>query len=259
MNENSVISISNLKMKYSEDYVLKGIDLQVKPGQIISYIGPNGAGKTTTIKVILGMIDDYEGEVAIFGNKILEGDVEYKKKIGYVPEGGQIYETLTGLEYIEFIGKIYGLNDETASRRGRKMAELFSFDDALGDRISSYSKGMKQKLLIVTALLHNPEIIILDEPLNGLDANSVLVFKEVLSKLAKAGKTIFYSSHLMDVVEKISDRIVLISDGQIIADGTFEELQQLSEKGSLEGIFNELTGFHEHENIAEKIIEALEN
>ena len=259
MNENAVISISGLKMKYSEEYVLKGIDLQISPGQIISYIGPNGAGKTTTIKVLLGMIDDFEGKVEIFGQEITGGDIEYKKKIGYVPEGGQLYETLTGQEYIEFIGKIYGLEDNVVSNRGQKMAELFGFDKALNDRISSYSKGMKQKLLIVTALIHNPEIIILDEPLNGLDANSVLVFKEVLSKLAKAGKTIFYSSHLMDVVEKISNRIVLIFEGKIIADGTFEELQKLSEKGSLEGIFNELTGFHEHEQIAEKIIEALEN
>lgn len=259
MNENAVISISGLKMKYSEEYVLKGIDLQISPGQIISYIGPNGAGKTTTIKVLLGMIDDFEGKVEIFGQEITGGDIEYKKKIGYVPEGGQLYETLTGQEYIEFIGKIYGLEDNVVSSRGQKMVELFGFDKALNDRISSYSKGMKQKLLIVTALIHNPEIIILDEPLNGLDANSVLVFKEVLSKLAKAGKTIFYSSHLMDVVEKISNRIVLIFEGKIIADGTFEELQKLSEKGSLEGIFNELTGFHEHEQIAEKIIEALEN
>ncbi|MDO9577179.1 MAG: ABC transporter ATP-binding protein [Candidatus Cloacimonadales bacterium] len=259
MNKNAVISISNLKMKYSEEYVLKGIDLQISPGQIISYIGPNGAGKTTTIKVLLGMIDDFEGKVEIFGQEITGGDIEYKKKIGYVPEGGQLYETLTGQEYIEFIGKIYGLEDNVVSSRGQKMVELFGFDKALNDRISSYSKGMKQKLLIVTALIHNPEIIILDEPLNGLDANSVLVFKEVLSKLAKAGKTIFYSSHLMDVVEKISNRIVLIFEGKIIADGTFEELQKLSEKGSLEGIFNELTGFHEHEQIAEKIIAALEN
>lgn len=259
MSNNSVISISDLKMKYSEEYVLKGIDLQIEPGQIIGYIGPNGAGKTTTIKVLLGMIDNFEGKVEIFGQDITNGDIEFKKKIGYVPEGGEIYETLTGQEYIEFIGKIYGLEDDVAVTRGRKMAGFFSIEETLGDRISSYSKGMKQKLLIITALIHNPQIIILDEPLNGLDANSVLVFKEILSKLAAAGKTIFYSSHLMDVVEKISNRIILISEGQIIADGTFEELKTLSEKGSLEGIFNELTGFHEHEQIAKKIIETLEN
>ena len=259
MSNNSVISISDLKMRYSEEYVLKGIDLQIEPGQIIGYIGPNGAGKTTTIKVLLGMIDDFEGKVEILGQDITNGDIEFKKKIGYVPEGGEIYETLTGQEYIEFIGKIYGLEDNIVVTRGRKMAEFFSIEKALGDRISSYSKGMKQKLLIITALIHNPQIIVLDEPLNGLDANSVLVFKEVLSKLAAAGKTIFYSSHLMDVVEKISNRIILISEGQIIADGTFEELKTLSEKGSLEGIFNELTGFHEHEQIAKKIIETLEN
>ncbi len=257
MNNEAVIAISGLKMKYGEKSVLKGIDLQIKPGQIISYIGPNGAGKTTTIRIILGMIDDYEGRVRVFDQDIAAGGIEYKKKIGYVPEGGELYETLTGQEYLEFIGKIYDLKDEIINRRGITMAEYLNFQEALNDRISSYSKGMKQKLLITAALLHDPQIIILDEPLNGLDANSVLVFKEVLSKLAQAGKTIFYSSHLMDVVEKISNRIVLIYDGKIVADGTFAELQKKSAQGSLEGIFNELTGFHEHEKIADKIIETI--
>ena len=257
MQKTPVISLSNLKMKYSEDYVLNGINLQINPGQIIGYIGPNGAGKTTTIKILLGMLEQYEGKIEVFGKDISQDNISYKMKVGYVPEGGQIYENLTGSEYLEFIGKIYNMEADKIQLRGNKMAELFGIHESMHNRISSYSKGMKQKLLIISALIHNPEIIILDEPLNGLDANSVMVFKEILSKLAAAGKTIFYCSHLMDVVEKISDRIILISEGTIIADGTFDELKAQSEKGTLEGIFNSLTGFHEHEQIAAEIVSIL--
>jgi len=259
MIENPVISISALKMKYSEDYVLNGIDLEIDKGQIIGYIGPNGAGKTTTIRILLGMLNSFEGKVSVLGETVNEHNINYKMKIGYVPESGYIYENLTGMEYLEFIGKVYKLNAQSILHRSTKIAELFDIANAMHNRISSYSKGMKQKLLIISAIIHNPQIIFLDEPLNGLDANSVLILKEVLTKLAAAGKTIFYSSHLMDVVEKISNRIILIDKGKIIADGTFEELKTMSEKGSLESIFNELTGFHQHAQIATEIVELLEN
>lgn len=258
MDKNPVIKLKNLRMNYGVEDVLKGINLQINPGQIIGYIGPNGAGKTTTIKILLGMINEYEGEIELFGEKITTDNVDYKKKIGYVPEGGEIYENLTGWEYLEFIGQVYDVETDTIKRRGEALAECFGMTGAFNDRISSYSKGMKQKILIITALINNPEIIILDEPLNGLDANSVMIFKEILTKLAEAGKTIFYSSHLMDVVEKISDRIVLIAKGEILADGTFDQLKSMSQEGTLERIFNDLTGFNEQEEIAERVIAALE-
>lgn len=254
-----IIKLNNLKMKYSSDYVLQGVNLEVYPGQIIGYIGPNGAGKTTTIKIMLGMLEGFEGKVTIAG-QILDGsNIDYKKRIGYVPEGGQIYESLTGNEYLEFIGKLYELDTSKIEKRITKLAELFGLNKDIHSRISSYSKGMKQKLLIIAAIIHNPDIIFLDEPLNGLDANSVMVFKELLTKLAAAGKTIFYSSHLMDVVEKISNRIVLLNNGEVVADGSFQELQAQIKEGSLEEIFNNLTGFHQHQQIAEDIVELLEN
>ncbi len=255
--ENSVIKLNNIRKNFDDKEVLKGVDLEIQAGQIIGYIGPNGAGKTTTIKILLGMIGDYEGEIEIFGETITADDIDYKFRIGYVPEGGDIYENLTGWEYIEFIGEVYKVDIAKVKERGKLMAESFGMEGAFNDRISSYSKGMKQKLLIITSLIHDPDIIILDEPLNGLDANSVMIFKEILLKLAAMGKTIFYSSHLMDVVEKISDRIVLISEGTVLADGTFEELQQRSEEGSLEKIFNQLTGFNESKEIAESIVDIL--
>lgn len=257
MEKDSVIRLRKVRMNYGDEDVLNGIDLEISPGQIIGYIGPNGAGKTTTIKILLGMIYNYQGEIEIFGEKIFAESIEYKKKIGYVPEGGEIYENLTGWEYIDFMGEIYDVPAEVLENRKKVLAESFGMSGAFNDRISSYSKGMKQKLLIITALIHNPEIIILDEPLTGLDANSVMIFKSILTKLAEEGRTIFYSSHLMDVVEKISDRIILISKGEILADGTFEELQTQSKEGTLEKIFNEITGFNQQEEIADNIMAAL--
>ncbi|KGO12836.1 ABC transporter ATP-binding protein [Clostridium botulinum] len=252
-----VVSIRDLKMSYGSKEVLKGINLDVNKGEIIGYIGPNGAGKSTTVKIMLGLVKGYEGEVKIFGNNISYENVEYKHKIGYVPENGEIYDNLTAYEYITFLGEIYGMELEEVNNKAKKLMSLFGIEEAYHSRISSYSKGMRQKLLIISSLIHNPDILFLDEPLSGLDANSVLVFKEVLSKLASEGKTIFYSSHIMEVVEKISSRIILLNNGQIAADGTFEELKKKNTEGSLEQIFNQITGFTKHEDIANEFISIL--
>jgi len=254
-----LIKADKISLIRNDKKILNEVSFSTREKEILAVIGPNGAGKTTTIKIMLGMLDNFEGEVTISGQKIDGNNIEYKRKIGYVPEGAQLYETLTGNEYLEFIGKIYELDKLVIENRSQKLAELFGIDKDIHSRISSYSKGMKQKLLIIAAIIHNPEIIFLDEPLNGLDANSVMVFKELLTKLAAAGKTIFYSSHLMDVVEKISNRIVLLNNGTVVADGSFEELQAKMEEGSLEEIFNTLTGFHQHQQIAEDIVELLES
>jgi ABC-2 type transport system ATP-binding protein len=249
-----IIVMNNLRMKYEDRYVLNGIDLEVFPGQIIGYIGPNGAGKSTTVKIMLGLVEGYSGEVSILGEEPRDGGVNYKKRIGYVPEIAEMYDTLTASEYITFIGELYGVSPEDAERKGRKLMESFGLKDVFDSRIATFSKGMKQKVLIISSLLHNPDILFLDEPLSGLDANSVMVIKEMLALLAASGKTIFYSSHIMDVVEKISSRIILLDGGRIVADGSFEELKSQSKEGSLEQIFNQLTGFNEHRDIAEQVV-----
>lgn len=249
-----VITLRDMNMSYGDKQVLKGINLDVYKGQIIGYIGPNGAGKSTTVKIMLGLVQQYKGKVSIFGQDISNGDVEYKRKIGYVPETAEIYDNLTAREYLTFIGQLYGLCYEDVDKKAMGLMKIFGIDRVYDARINSYSKGMKQKVLIISSLLHNPDILFLDEPLSGLDANSVMVVKEVLSELASQGKTIFYSSHIMDVVEKISNRIVLINDGQIVADGSFEELKDKCKEGSLEEIFNQLTGFNEHKKIAEEFV-----
>lgn len=252
-----VICIRNLRMRFGENEVLKGIDLDIYKGQIIGYIGPNGAGKSTTVKLMLGILDGYDGEIRIFGEDIRNGSVEYKRRIGYVPESADVYESLTAQEYLTFVGELYGLDHETADAKASKLMSFFGIEDVYTSRISSYSRGMKQKLLIISSLLHDPDILFFDEPMSGLDANSVMVFKEIMSSLAARGKTIFYSSHIMDVVERISSRIILLNEGRIIADGTFDELKKNAE-GSLEEIFNKLTGFSRHREIADAFVSVIE-
>jgi len=240
-------------MSYGAKQVLKGIHLDVYKGQVIGYIGANGAGKSTTVKMMLGLIAGYHGKIEIFGEDIANGHIDYKKRIGYVPENADIYDNLTAFEYLTFIGELYGIERNEVEDKAERLMKQFDLENVLHTRISSFSKGMRQKVLIISSILHDPDILFLDEPLSGIDANSVMIIKDMLSKLADAGKTIFYSSHIMDVVEKISSRIVLLVDGQIAADGSFEVLKEQNREGSLEGIFNQLTGFDEHEQTAENI------
>jgi len=241
-------------MRFGPKQVLNGVNLEVYQGQIIGYIGPNGAGKSTTVKIMLGLIEGYKGKIEIFGKDIANGDVTYKQKIGYVPETAELYDNLTACEYLTFTGELYGLSTEDAQSKAWKLMNEFNLETVFHQRLSSYSKGMKQKVLIISSLLHDPDLLFFDEPLSGLDANSVMIIKEILDQLAKRGKTIFYSSHIMDVVEKISNRIILLVEGRVVADGTFEELQVQSKEGTLEEIFNQITGFSEHKEIAEKFV-----
>ncbi len=172
-----------------------------------------------------------------------------------MPENAEIYDTLTPMEYLTFVGELYGMKRTTVEQKAQQLMTELGLEEVLHTRISSFSKGMKQKVLIISSLLHDPDILFLDEPLSGLDANSVMVVKDILAMLAASGKTIFYSSHIMDVVEKISNRIVLLYNGKIAADGSFEELKGKGEAGSLEMLFNQLTGFHEHQQTAKRFVE----
>jgi len=253
----SVISVSNLQKHYFAAYLLKGINFSFDKGQVIGYIGPNGAGKSTTIKILTGIIPDFEGDVNILGMDIRKQPLEIKQQVGYIPEQAAIYEVLTPLEYLTFIGRLYGLQQSEIDKKSWELLRLFSLADKADMRMNGFSKGMKQKVLLISGLMHNPEIIFLDEPLSGLDANAVILVKEILSQLKHAGKTIFYSSHIMDVVEKISDRIIIIDQGKLIADGTFESLKAQAHSGSLESVFTSLTGNDEYNTVAEEFVDIL--
>ncbi len=258
MDSQTIVSIRNLRKSYGTKEVLKGINLEINSGQIIGYIGPNGAGKSTTVKILCGLISDFDGEVEIFGKLLGSKTLEIKKQIGYIPENAVLYEALTPMEFMEFIGEMRGLNYEQTRKKAEALMSIFEMKSNINQRIATFSKGMRQKVLICSSLLHNPDLIFMDEPLSGLDANSVIMVKEMLIHLAREGKTVFYSSHIMDVVEKISDRIILIDQGNVIADGSFAELNKLTNDANLEKMFTRLTGNTNHEEKAEAFINAFE-
>jgi len=237
----SIISIKNLRKSFGANDVLKGIDLEIEPGQIIGYIGPNGAGKSTTVKILAGLDSDYEGDILIDGINVKEDPLSVKKIIGYVPEVTELYDLLTPMEFLELIGKLHGLEEEAIIENATRMLTFFGLKESLNHRMETFSKGMRQKVLLVSGLLHKPKIIFLDEPLSGLDANSVIMVKDIISKLAEEGVTIFYSSHMMDIVEKVSDRIILLNEGIVFADGDFQTLKN-KYGDTLENIFSKLTG-----------------
>ena len=254
-----VIRLRGLTKWYGPKQVLCGIDLDVPRGQVLGYLGPNGAGKSTTVKIMIGMLDGFSGQVSVCGHDVLQEPLAVKQRIGYVPEVGALYDALTPLEFLRFVGRLYGLATDEVERRSREMLGLFGLSTELDNRMSSFSKGMRQKVLIVAGMVHNPDVLFLDEPLSGLDANAVVTVKEIIGQLARRGKTIFYCSHVMDVVERVCDRIVIISGGRVIADGTFEQLQASSTEASLERIFTQLTGEGGHAAVAGEFIRAFDS
>lgn len=259
-----IIQIRNLTMRYGDKPVLHGIDLDIAPGQVLGYIGPNGAGKSTTVKILIGVLQGFGGQVSVCGFDVAREPLEVKRRIGYVPESAALYEMLTPMEYLRFVGRLHALTDAEVEKRGRQMLDLLGLSKEADQRIATFSKGMRQKVLITAGVIHNPDVLFLDEPLSGLDANSVVTVKELIALLAREGKTIFYCSHVMDVVERVADRIIIIAGGRVIADGTFTELQaQMATdrtapgRTSLESIFTQLTSTGEHDAVAGKFIDAM--
>lgn len=235
------IELRNLTRRFGTFEAVKNVSLSIPRGQICGYLGPNGAGKTTTVKMATGMLRPTEGAAIIDGFDVTERPLEAKQRIGVVPETGALYENLTPSEYLTLIARLYHIDAEEAKDKAETFLELFGII-AEADRImTTFSRGMRQKVLISAALIHNPSVLFLDEPLSGLDANTALVLKELLKDLASQGKTVFYCSHVLEVVERICDRIVIIDRGEIIADGRVEELKEMTQRGSLEGVFSELT------------------
>lgn len=254
-----VIKVNGLHKRYAKQEVLKGIDLSIQTSELIGYIGPNGAGKSTTIKILCGLIEEFEGEVEVLGLDVRKNAVELKQKIGYIPENAALYETLTPIEYLLFVGQLYNLSLVSLQPKVNELLRLFNLEASKNIRMSSFSKGMKQKVLLISGLLHNPELIFLDEPLSGLDANAVILVKEILTQLKQGGKTIFYSSHIMEVVEKLSDRVIIIDQGRLIANDSFENLTHQAHGSSLEQIFTQLTGQSEQISVANNFIDVLQS
>lgn len=238
-----MIELRGVSKSYNKGKIkaVDNIDLVVNPGEIFGFLGPNGAGKTTTIKMIVGLLSHDTGEIKVDGIDIDKNPIEVKKRIGYVPDSPDIYDKLTGIEYLNFIADVYGVSEKERKERIEYFVEAFELKNAIGDLIQTYSHGMKQKILLTAALIHNPSVWILDEPMVGLDPKSAFLLKELMSKHTKAGFTVFFSTHILEVAEKLCDKIAIINKGKIIAYGTMEEIKSQHEWESLEKIFLELT------------------
>jgi len=251
------IRIRGLTKRFGDTIALGGLDLEVYPGEIFGYVGRNGAGKTTTIRILCGILDDFEGQVSVCGHDVATDSFAVKRLVGYVPETAALYDELTAMEFLRFVGTLYDLEETDLEGRAHTLLDCFGLAAEADSRLGTFSKGMRQKVLISGALLHDPEVLVLDEPLSGLDAHAVVVVKEVLTQLSRAGKTIFYSSHVLDVVERVCNRIALIDAGAIVASGSFDELQALARGGSLERIVTDLTSTGEHAATAARIVAAV--
>ncbi|MBU5438973.1 ABC transporter ATP-binding protein [Tissierella sp. MSJ-40] len=239
-----MLKLKNISKTYSKGTIkaVDNIDLDIKSGEIFGFLGPNGAGKTTTIKMIVGLLKPDTGQVFIDNIDVWKNSLEAKAKISYVPDNPEIYDKLKGIEYLNFISDMYGVPKNVREEKMNYYSEMFNIKEALGDIIGSYSHGMKQKLVLTSALIHDPQLFILDEPMVGLDPKSAFQLKEIMRKRCDEGKTVFFSTHVLEVAEKLCDRIAIINKGKIIAMGTMEELRShAEERESLENIFLGLT------------------
>lgn len=248
-----MISLQNLSKRFGSQQVVDALTFEIPAGQIVGFLGPNGAGKSTTLKMLTGMIEPSGGTATICGFDLLRDPLEVKRHVGFVPESGAVFESLTGLEYLEMVAALYGIPREAAGARIRQFIAFFdlSFETLTDKLLGAYSKGMRRKVVITAGLLHNPPVVFFDEPLDGLDANAAVGFKTLIQTLAREGKTIVYSSHILDVVERVCDRVIIIDKGRLLLDGKPDELVASHNSGTLERLFTKLTGGAELEQRAE--------
>jgi ABC-2 type transport system ATP-binding protein len=252
-----VVEFGKVVFCYDRTEVLHEISFTLNSGEIVGMLGPNGAGKTTTLKIIAGILAASSGIVSVAGFPLPERAVDVKQRIGYVPEAAMLFESLTGQEFLELSGRLHDVEEERLQARIRDILETFNLTSDRVARLDTYSKGMRQKILIAAALLHNPDLILLDEPLSGLDVNAAILVKDLLAALASAGKTILYSSHVLDVVEKVCDRVLIIHKGSLIADGTSAGLKTSTSRSTLEDVFRQLTDSASTDPGVARIVEAL--
>ncbi len=253
-----MIEVTQLEKKFGSNRVLKSVDLRVEPGEIVGLLGPNGAGKTSTVRILSGLLIPTSGTARVCGFDVMKNPIEVKNRIGYVPETGALYETLTAREYLNLVAKIYRMDVETAERRIESFLRQFSLLDDGNVRTAAFSKGMKQKVAICAALLPNPEVLLLDEPFDGLDATTALVVKELLRELADQGRSILLCSHIMEVVERLCTRLVIINRGTVVANGTTDEISAQTDSNSLSEAFSILTGMRNTSQTTKNILDALD-
>ena len=238
-----MISIKNVSKSYDKkEKFIEKLNLEIRDGEIFGFLGPNGAGKTTTIKMITGILEIDEGDILINNYSIKNQPIEAKKQFGFVPDNPDMFLRLKGIEYLNFMADIYEVTLEQREKLIEELTDLFDIKDVLNDRIQSYSHGMRQKIIIIGSLLHEPKNWIIDEPMTGLDPKSTFELKKIMKEIAENNKTVFFSTHILDVAEKLCDRIGIINNGKLLFVGTIDEMRdELKENKSLEELYMEIT------------------
>jgi ABC-2 type transport system ATP-binding protein len=252
-----MLEVRNLIKRYSRIPSVDGVSFSIRPGEILGYVGPNGAGKSTTVKMLIGLVEPSEGSIFFLGRDVRADWPAFQRRMGYVPEEPHLYPHLTGREYLQLTGRLRGLARQTLEPRMDAMLRLFSLWEDRYSPLSSYSKGMRQKILLSAALLHDPELLILDEPFSGLDVNTAMVLRTLLQALAGEGKMILYSSHVLEVVEKVCSTVLILRKGKVVAHDAVERLRGLMQQPSLEGVFAQLTEQEDPGRIARDIVAAM--
>jgi ABC-2 type transport system ATP-binding protein len=252
-----MLEVSHLTKKYRAIPAVQDVSFSIARGQILGYLGPNGSGKSTTVKMLTGLVPPSEGQICLDGLRVRYGDPEFLQRIGYVPEEPHLYSYLTGPEYLRLVGRLHSIRRPLLEAKIDGFLAAFSLADARYDLISDYSKGMRQKILLSAALLHDPEILILDEPFSGLDVGAYLLLRSLLVAFAKLGKMILYSSHVLEVVEKICTEVVILHKGRIVAYDSVARLRELQASPSLESVFAQLAIAEDPSRQAESIVEIM--
>lgn len=251
------IRVEGLRFGYDRGEILHGLTFTVRRGEVTGLLGPNGAGKSTTLRILTGILEPREGLVEVEGLTLPGQAYELKRKIGYVPEAAELYDSLTAQEFLELCGRLHDLEEPSLQSRIDSLLGAFGLDEVRYQPLGTYSKGMRQKVLISAALVHDPALILLDEPLTGLDTDAVVLTKNLLASLAAAGKTVLYSSHVLDVVERVCARVLILDRGSVLADGSPEELKAASHEQTLEAVFRGVTGSASVEPRVTQILDGL--
>ena len=252
-----MLQADRLTKYYSGIPAIRDVSFSVQPGQVLGYLGPNGSGKSTTVKLLTGLLEASSGSVLYNGTSISDQLLEYRRELGYVPEEAHVYSYLTGPEFLSLIGRLRSLPEALLQRRIADLLEIWGLTDARYTQLASYSKGMRQKVLISAALLHNPKVIILDEPDAGLDVTALLVLRAVVARLAAQGRIVMYSSHVLSTVETICSDVIILHEGQIVANDAIGRLRDLMSLPSLEQVFRKLAVHTDVEGTADRLIGAI--
>lgn len=256
MSDQYAVNLQNVTKRYNEIVAVNNINLTINTGEIFALLGPNGSGKSTTLKMLMGLVQPTAGDVTVLGIDVDKDAVAIKRQVGYVPESPNVYEFLTGIEYLDFIADIYGISAAEKQQRINEYLKALQLEGREGDMINSYSDGMKKKISLISAFLHKPKLLILDEPLNALDPRSARIVKDYLQSLKAQGVTTILSTHVLEIAEAVCDRIGIMYQGNILALGTMSELRQMSkmESSGLEDIFLKLTGTGDLKPVVEELL-----